>query len=254
MKKLIFILFAFLAISTTAQTIPSYPTIKLTKLATGGGDEDVLVLGADKRVKKADRSTFETAINAGTTAQYWRGDKSWQTLNKAAVGLSNVDNTTDAAKPVSTATQTALNAKQNTLVSGTSIKTINGNSLLGSGDIVVSSDGSTIYNENDCVVDTNLVGYFKMTAIKKGRELILNIMISLKATAPASGGTYTDLITMPAGIVFSNGYNVIIGQQWQTNNEVSTLVLKDNKIKYFSINQPSLIYATAHFNTTVIIN
>lgn len=35
-------------------------------------------------------------------------------LVKADVGLSNVDNTSDAAKPVSTATQTALDAKANT--------------------------------------------------------------------------------------------------------------------------------------------
>ena len=35
--------------------------------------------------------------------------------------------------------QTALNAKQNTLVSATNIKTINGNSILGSGDLVVSA-------------------------------------------------------------------------------------------------------------------
>lgn len=53
----------------------------------------------------------EAAISAGTTAQYWRGDKSWQTLNKSAVGLANVDNTADSAKPVSTAQQMALNAK-----------------------------------------------------------------------------------------------------------------------------------------------
>jgi hypothetical protein len=50
-------------------------------------------------------------ITAGTTAQYWRGDKTFVTLDKTAVGLANVDNTTDAAKPVSTATQTALNGK-----------------------------------------------------------------------------------------------------------------------------------------------
>ena len=36
------------------------------------------------------------------------------TLVKADVGLGNVDNTSDAAKPVSTATQTALNGKANT--------------------------------------------------------------------------------------------------------------------------------------------
>lgn len=34
----------------------------------------------------------EPTIAAGTTAQYWRGDKTFQTLNKAAVGLSAVPN------------------------------------------------------------------------------------------------------------------------------------------------------------------
>jgi len=82
----------------------------------------------------------EPSITAGTTAQYYRGDKTFQALNKSAVGLGNVDNTSDASKPISTSTQTALDAKQNTLVSGTSIKTVNGNSLLGSGDLTVSAN------------------------------------------------------------------------------------------------------------------
>ena len=56
-------------------------------------------------------ATKEPTIAAGTTSQYWRGDKTWQTLDKSAVGLSNVDNTSDANKPISTATQTALNLK-----------------------------------------------------------------------------------------------------------------------------------------------
>jgi hypothetical protein len=57
-------------------------------------------------------ATKEPTITPGTTAQYWRGDKSWQTLDKNAVGLGNVDNTSDLNKPISTATQTALNGKQ----------------------------------------------------------------------------------------------------------------------------------------------
>ena len=57
----------------------------------------------------------ENTITPGTTSQYFRGDKTFQTLDKSAVGLSNVDNTSDANKPVSTATQTALNAKQDAL-------------------------------------------------------------------------------------------------------------------------------------------
>lgn len=36
---------------------------------------------------------YEAPIAAGTTAQYWRGDKSWQTLDKSAVGLGSVENT-----------------------------------------------------------------------------------------------------------------------------------------------------------------
>jgi hypothetical protein len=56
----------------------------------------------------------EPTITAGTTGQYYRGDKTFQTLDKTAVGLSNVDNTSDASKPVSTATQTALDLKENT--------------------------------------------------------------------------------------------------------------------------------------------
>lgn len=84
----------------------------------------------------------EPTITSGSTSQYYRGDKTFQTLNKTAVGLGNVDNTSDANKPISTATQTALNAKQDTLVSGTNIKTINSTSLLGSGDIVISGGSS----------------------------------------------------------------------------------------------------------------
>lgn len=61
----------------------------------------------------------ENTLAAGTSAQYYRGDKTWQTLNKAAVGLANVDNVADSAKPVSTAQQTALNAKENTIAAGT---------------------------------------------------------------------------------------------------------------------------------------
>lgn len=50
-------------------------------------------------------------IAAGTASQYYRGDKTWQTLNASAVSLGNANNTSDADKPVSTAQQNALNAK-----------------------------------------------------------------------------------------------------------------------------------------------
>lgn len=61
-------------------------------------------------------------------------------LNKNDVGLNNVDNTSDLNKPISTATQTALDTKQEILVSGTSVKTINGQSILGNGNIEITTE------------------------------------------------------------------------------------------------------------------
>lgn len=46
------------------------------------------------------------------------------TLTKADVGLDNVDNTSDANKPISTATQTALNGKQAIITGGASTITL----------------------------------------------------------------------------------------------------------------------------------
>jgi len=71
---------------------------------------------ASKPISSATQTALnakEGTIAAGTTAQYYRGDKTWQTLNSAAVGLGSVNNTADSAKPVSTAQQAALDLKAN---------------------------------------------------------------------------------------------------------------------------------------------
>jgi hypothetical protein len=80
----------------------------------------------------------QITANLSTLTSHTSNTSNPHSVTKAQVGLGNADNTSDANKPVSTATQTALNAKQATLVSGTNIKTINGTSVLGSGDIVTS--------------------------------------------------------------------------------------------------------------------
>ena len=71
-------------------------------------------------------AALEPTIAPGTTSQYWRGDKTWQTLNKASVGLANVDNTSDVNKPVSTATSAAISSavatKEPTITAGTTLQ------------------------------------------------------------------------------------------------------------------------------------
>jgi hypothetical protein len=53
-------------------------------------------------------------------------------LTKTSVGLSNVDNTSDANKPISTSVQTSLNGKQNTITTGTTSQYLKGDLSLGS--------------------------------------------------------------------------------------------------------------------------
>jgi hypothetical protein len=77
-----------------------------------------------------------TATGTASATTYLRGDGQWQTppssavtsvagktgavtLVKGDVGLGNVDNTADSAKPVSTAQQTALDGKQTKTITGT---------------------------------------------------------------------------------------------------------------------------------------
>ena len=64
----------------------------------------------------------EPAIAAGTTAQYWRGDKSWQAMNAAAVGLGNVTNESKATILANAALTGAPTAPTPTVAGGVAIK------------------------------------------------------------------------------------------------------------------------------------
>jgi hypothetical protein len=87
----------------------------------------------------------EPTITATTSADYYRGDKTFATLNKTAVGLGNVDNTTDANKPVSTAQQTALDAKTNKLIV-TNRQTASYTLVLGDADKLVEVNNASANN------------------------------------------------------------------------------------------------------------
>lgn len=76
--------------------------------------------------------------------------KSSDNITKMVIGLDQVDNTSDLAKPISVATSIVLAGKQNILINGTNIKTIGNVTLLGpgniniNGDIIGSGTGSTL--------------------------------------------------------------------------------------------------------------
>lgn len=84
----------------------------LKSSGTLAGKQDTSAKGAVNGYASLDSSAkipiAQLATGSGTTSTFLRGDRAWSTLSKTDVGLGNVDNTTDLGKPVSTATQAAL--------------------------------------------------------------------------------------------------------------------------------------------------
>ena len=111
---------------------------------TFNGVNQLVKLDATGKLPAIDGSQLTGIISSVTSVNGYTGTV---ILTKSDIGLANVDNTSDLNKPISTATQTALNGKQDNLVSGTSIKTINGQSVLGNGNIEITGDtGNGIVN------------------------------------------------------------------------------------------------------------
>jgi hypothetical protein len=189
----------------------------------------------------------EATISAGTTGQYYRGDKSFQTLDKAAVGLSNVDNTSDANKPVSTATQTALDGKQATITGAAT--TIDTEDLTASRALV--SDGSGKVAVSD--VTTTELGYLDgvTSAVQTQVDAKTAKLISLNTQ---TGTTYTlvlgdadklvemnnaaaNTLTVPpnSSVAFSTGTQIIVVQKGAGTTTIAagsgvTLLSKDSAL------------------------
>ena len=115
-------------------------------------------------------------------------------LTKAAVGLGNVDNTSDVNKPISTATQTALNGKADLSHSHTLGNISDAGSMASQSASSVSITGGAI--------DGATVGQTTAAAVKSNRLDITKSSLTSTPTA-TDGNVYSGYHT-PASFPISN--------------------------------------------------
>ena len=150
-------------------------------------DTDLTVIAGLAQANGSVIQSNGTAWTAATPATL----KTSLSLTKTDVGLSNVDNTTDAAKPVSTATQTALNAKLDTTTAAstyqpldTDLTTIAG--LAATTNNVIQSVGSAWASRTPAQLKTSL----SLTSADVGLGSVDN---TTDAAKPVSTATQTSL-------------------------------------------------------------
>lgn len=129
--------------------------------AINSGITDVLV---------AKITTNETAIN-----NHIADKTNPHEVTKAQVGLSNVDNTSDLNKPISTATQTALNGKQDTI---SDLATIRSGASAGATALQPNDNISELNNDAGYITNSALTGYatesYVTTAISGKQDTLVS--------------------------------------------------------------------------------
>ena len=129
----------------------------LTPLATKSEvEEDVAQLNASLNEKQP-KGDYALKTEIPTKVSQLSNDSNYQTaedVNLATEGL---------------ATKSEVNSKQDTLVSGTNIKTINGNSLLGSGNIEIQGGSTIAVDDSLSTTSTNPVQNKVITEALNGK-------------------------------------------------------------------------------------
>lgn len=109
-------------------------------------------------------TTYEPILSAGTTGQYYRGDKSWQPLNAIAVGLGSVENTAlstwSGSTNVTTLGTVSAGAIPTTLLTGTITNSqLAGSIALSKLAITGTPDGTKYLRDDGAWQTISLAGY-----------------------------------------------------------------------------------------------
>lgn len=176
-------------------------------------------------------SATDTKYTAGTNISISdENDISVTGLTKVSVGLGNVDNTSDADKPVSTATQTALNAKQDVANLVTAFGTTPSDEKYPSEKLVNDALNQTNQRVTGVENDTQTLSTSKQDKLKAGTNItITGSTISSKDTTYTAG---TNISISNANAISVTGVYTSeeVDEKLATKADTSSLNDKQNKL------------------------
>ena len=174
-------------------------------------------------------SEKEGTITAGTTAQYWRGDKSWQTLNTSVVPeLTNLYYTDARARAALSLTTTgnsgastynnstgALNVPNYTLSGLGGQPQLNGTGFVKASGTTISYDNSTYYlasNPNGYITSSALSGYATQSWVSSNFDYYgyWNLSVNSGSTAAIYSNSTVNFIAGSNVSLSRSGNNVTI--------------------------------------------
>ena len=167
---------------------------------------------------------------------------------------SNIDNTSDLNKPISNATQSALNTKQENLVNQTNIRSLNNQSLLGNGNLVIDKAFVGLANIDNTSDLNKPISNATQSALNLKQNLLAEIRLSVPiGTILAFGG-----VNIPTTFLLCNGgsYNTTTYPLlFAVLNSANVPDLRNNFLRGFgSMSAENLLgfqdYATARPQTT----
>lgn len=168
-------------------------------------------------------------------------------ITAANIGLGNVDNTPDANKPISTATQSALDAKINTSARGSAngVAPLDGSSNVPIANIPTGTSGSTVAlgNHGHAAATTTTAGFTTLaTAAEANAKTVANKSVTPAALA-GYARKYTATIGGSTSIAVAHG----LGTQFVTAQayEESTGELVECDITLTSATQTTFGFSVA---------
>jgi hypothetical protein len=163
-------------------------------------------------------------------------------ITKSMVGLGNVDNTSDASKPVSTAQQTALDLKSNiasptfTGIPAAPTANVATNTTQIATTAFVRAEVAALVGAAPATLDTLAE---IATSLANNATLSTTLTNAIALKAPLDGPTFTGTVTLPANTVTST----MIAEGTIVNADISaTAAIEQNKIADTILNQRAASY------------